>query len=66
MRRDCPVWIEAYQQYLIGKCKKGDNISDFSVLSDDEISELFFKYVHENGVEREANKWIHEYCRQWM
>ncbi|MCM1270213.1 MAG: hypothetical protein NC247_06240 [Ruminococcus flavefaciens] len=65
MRRDCPVWIEAYQQYLIGKYKKED-IPSFDSLSDDEISNLFFQYVQENGIEEEAVKWVHEYCRHWM
>lgn len=41
MRRDCPVWIEAYQQYLIGKYPNED-IPPFDKLSNDEISNLFF------------------------
>lgn len=65
MRRDCPVWIEAYQQYLIGKYPKED-IPPFDKLSNDEISNLFFQYVQENGIEEEAIRWVHEYCRQWM
>lgn len=65
MRRNCPVWIEAYQEYLIGKYPK-DDVPVFDSLSDDEISNLFFQYVHENGIEEEAIKWVHEYCRHWM
>lgn len=70
MRRNCPVWIEAYQVYLIRKCTKEEieklGIMSFNNLSDDEISNLFHQYVEEKGIEKEAFKWVHEYCRHWM
>lgn len=60
------VWIEAYQQYLIRKFTKAElKKLSFDKLSDDEISELFFQYIEEKGIEKEALKWVHEYCRQF-
>ena len=55
------VWIEAYQQILIGKYKK----AELDKLSDDDIADLFFQYIKEKGIEKEALKWVQEYCRQW-
>ncbi|MCH5196801.1 MAG: hypothetical protein J1F28_08800 [Oscillospiraceae bacterium] len=70
MRRDCPVWIEAYQAYLERNCTKEEQeklgTMYFNKMSDEEISELFCQYVKENGIEKEARRWVYEYCRQWM
>ncbi len=70
MRRNCPVWIEAYQAYLERSCTKEEKeklgTMYFNQMSDEEISKLFFQYVEEKGIEKEADRWVHEYCRQWM
>ena len=67
MRRDCPVWIEAYQVYLEAHCTKEElrNMC-FNEMSDEEISKVYFQYVEEKGVLEESHKWVMEYCRHWM
>ena len=34
-------------------------------LTDDEISQLYFKYIEEKGIRKEANEWVDRYCRQY-
>ena len=38
----------------------------FYKMSDDEIANLYIQFIKENGIEKEANKWVNEYCRKWM
>ena len=38
----------------------------FSKMSDDEIANLYIQFIKEKGIEKEANKWVNEYCRKWM
>ena len=38
----------------------------FNRMSDEEISKLYFQYVEEKGVEKEAFIWTNEYCEKWM
>ncbi len=59
-----PVWIEAYEHYLLKTRQYQEDVLDR--LSDDELTQLFYQYVKEKDVEKEANSWIHKYCRQWM
>ncbi len=70
MRRNCPVWIEAYQAYLERNCTKEEKeklgTMYFNQMSDEEISKLFHKYVEEKDIEKEAFIWVSEYCDQWM
>ncbi len=67
MRRDCPVWIESYQAYLIKKCTKEElETINFNQMSDEEISKLYHQYIEEKGIEEEAFRWTMEYCKQWM
>ena len=70
MRRNCPVWIEAYQAYLERNCTKEEKeklgTMYFNRMSDEEISKLYFQYVEEKGIEKEAFIWVSEYCDQWM
>ena len=70
MRRDCPVWIEAYQAYLERNCTKEEKeklgTMYFNRMSDEEISKLYFQYVEEKGIEKEAFIWTNEYCEKWM
>ena len=70
MRRNCPVWIEAYQAYLERNCTKEEQEKlgtiYFNKMSDDEIANLYIQFIKEKGIEKEANKWVNEYCRKWM
>ena len=44
MKRNCPVWIEAYQVYLEIHCTK-EEFGDicFNEMSDEEISKVYFQ-----------------------
>ena len=57
-----PVWIEAYEQYLLRKnvCEK----SELERLSDDALAEKYFQYVREADCEEAAFDWVQKYCRQ--
>lgn len=59
-----PVWIEAYEQYLLRKnvCEK----SELERFSDDALAEKYFQYVREADCEEAAFDWVHKYCRQYM
>ena len=57
-----PVWIEAYEQYLLRKnvCEK----SELERLS--ALAEKYFQYVQEADCEEAAFDWVQKYCRQYM
>lgn len=57
------VWIEAYEEYLHRTGKY--SIGEMNRLTDDEISQLYFKYIEEKGIRKEANEWVDRYCRQY-
>lgn len=59
-----PVWIEAYEQYLLRKnvCEK----NELEQLSDDALAEKYFQYVEKTDCEEDAFDWVHKYCRQHM
>lgn len=50
-----PVWIEAYEQYLLRKnvCEK----SKLERLSDDALAEKYFQYVEETDCKEDTFDW---------
>ena len=52
-----PVWIDAYEQYLMRK-----NVCEISGLewrADDALAEKYFQYVREADCEEAAFDWVH-------
>ena len=54
-----PVWIEAYEQYLLRKnvCEK----SKLERLSDDALAEKYFQYVEETDCKEDTFDWVHKW-----
>ena len=55
-----PVWIEAYEEYLITRQLAERDMT--SKLSDDELTDYFFKVVKEKKLKKDSEKFVHEWC----
>lgn len=55
-----PVWIEAYEEYLIDRYLAKRDMT--SKLSDDELADYFFKVVKEKKLKKDSEKFVHEWC----
>lgn len=58
------VWIEAQEEYLISR-NLGER-ENLEKLSDDDLSEYYYKLIKEKGIEEDAKKFTHRWCRQYM
>lgn len=55
-----PVWIEAYEEYLISREVATRDVT--SKLSDNELSDYYFRVVQEKNLEADAEKFVHKWC----
>lgn len=62
MARD-KVWIEAKEEYLI-RYNLGER-DKIEKLSDDELSDNYYKVIKEKGMEEDAYKFKKEWCMQY-
>lgn len=58
-----PVWIEAYEEYLIHKHIVTRNMT--SKLSDDELFDYYCKMIEEKNLQDDAKKFVDEWCRNY-
>lgn len=57
------VWIEAMEEYLV-RNNLGER-EKIAKLSDDELSEHYYKVIKEKGIENNAEKFMHRWCMQY-
>ncbi|WP_295218469.1 hypothetical protein [Ruminococcus sp.] len=57
------VWIEAMEEYLI-RNNLGER-EKIVKLSDDKLSEYYYKVIKEKGIENDAEKFMHRWCMQY-
>lgn len=55
-----PVWIEAYEEYLINRKLATRDMT--SKLSDDEVADYYFKVIKEKNMEDDADEFVHKWC----
>ena len=55
-----PVWIEAYEEYLISRKLATRDMT--TKLPDDELADYYYKVVKEKNMEDDADKFVHKWC----